>query len=98
MYHRCGVRDEGLYTAQADGQHAYLRAAYRPVSSVKPTFHLKRKHPAEPTVHLPLRKLMLWVRRQAGIVDPLHRRVALQEARYFEAIAIVHLHPETVGL
>src|SRR5712691_9818508 len=68
--HRGGVPDQALHAAQRLGERedpGALDEAPRPLQA--PEF--QADHAAEP-LHLAARELVLRVRRQAGVVDPLH--------------------------
>src|SRR5437879_5596560 len=95
--HRGGVPDQALHAAQRLGQRedpGALDEAPRPLQAPE----LQADHAAEP-FHLAAGELVLRMRRQAGVIDPLHLgmvREPLGDAASVDVV-LTHAEPPSLG-
>lgn len=77
---------------QIGGERTKLKCIQKPPASINSATQHKRDDTAA-SLHLPLRKRKLWVRRKPRIFHQFHFRTLLQKLRYVQRVGAVPLHP-----
>src|SRR6185295_11056427 len=91
MGHRCGVRDEGFYSAETFAKRAEFYALEKPFGVIEAA-EVERDHATEPR-HLLLREIVARMSRQTGVINLLHFFLSGQVVRDLYPIFVVGIHP-----